>query len=84
MGLFWDEDSRRRLSSVNFLLRLRLYCHEIHEITPLHLTPPGWHLLNTHMHTRPGSMGVPCLAQGHLGRGKEVDCHFSSYQFTIL
>jgi len=27
-------------------LRLRLS----HEITPLHLTHPGWHLLNTHMH----------------------------------
>ena len=26
--------------------------------------------------------GVRCLAQGHLGRGTEVDCHPSSSQFT--
>ena len=37
---------------------------EIHEISPPHLTHPGWHLLNTHMHRVTGSMGVRCLAQG--------------------
>jgi len=31
---------------------------------------------------RPGSMGVRCLAQGHLSRDKEVNCHPSSCQPT--
>jgi len=75
---------------------------EIHTISPLHLTHPGWHLLNTHIHRvthswrqmpYPGAVGShsqdpftgpreQCLAQGHLGCGKAVDCHPSSYQFT--
>jgi len=29
----------------------------------------------------PGRMGVRCLAQGHLGRDKEVDLHPSNCQF---
>ena len=49
-------------SKISYLDTLRsdlLSCRyrEIHEISPPHLTHPGWHLLNTHAHAHAHAQG---------------------------
>ena len=66
---------------IKIKIRFIFMYREIHKISPTHLTHPGWHLLNTHMHTvthsrrlmpYTGAVGShsQCLAQGHLGHGR--------------
>ena len=73
-------------------IKIRFICHAYIR----NLSHPGWHLLkHTLIETdaihwsgghsqHPGSMGVRCLAQGHLSSDKEVNCPPSSCQFTNL
>ena len=77
-------------NALQLRLRSDLFVMHTHKICPPLLTHPGRHLLTHtctdsqrqmpytgavgSQSQRLGSMGVRCLAQGHLSRDKEVNC----------